>query len=273
MPARKVLITGAYGLIGNVAYRHLREHADRYDPYGMGRRKRASDRIREERLCEIPDDRFRIADMADAAAVRRAVEGMETVVHMAADPSGGGGWESVRDSNVAGSYHLFEACREAGVKRVIYASSIMVSFGYGDEPPYDAIFRKRPQDVPEEIPPITHTMPNRPTTLYAASKIWGEALARVTADRHGLSCICLRIGWVLGDDRPRPDRLGGDWCSQRDIARLIRLCIDAPEDLRFDIFYGTSDNRYRFVDIEHAREVVGYIPQDRAEDHLSHPGA
>jgi nucleoside-diphosphate-sugar epimerase len=109
-------------------------------------------------------------------------------------------------------------------------------------------------------------MPNRPTTLYAASKIWGEALARTYADVHGLSCVCLRIGWVVGEDRPRPDRLGSDWCSHRDIAQLVQRCVDAPEGLRFDTFYGVSDNRYRFVDIDHPREVVGYAPQDRAED-------
>ncbi|MFN2229205.1 MAG: hypothetical protein ACK2VA_05515, partial [Anaerolineae bacterium] len=57
------------------------------------------------------------------------------------------------------------------------------------------------------------------------------------------------------------------WCSQRDIAQLVERCICAPPDLRFDVFYGISDNRVRFADIEHAREVLGYVPQDRAEDY------
>ena len=268
MSAHKVLITGVYGLIGNIVYRHLSRQPESYTVYGLARRRRASERLKEEDLAEIPDDRFVLADLSDPDAVREAVRGMETVVHMAADPSGSGGWESVRDNNVHGAYHLFEACREAGVKRVLYASSIMVSWGYSADEPYRSIFEGRRDDVPETLPPITHAMPVRPTTLYAASKLWGESLARMYAEVHNMSCICLRIGWVLGEDRPRESRLGGDWCSHRDIAQLVERCIAAPDTLRFDLFYGVSGNRFRFVDIDHPRDVVGYVPQARAEEFL-----
>jgi hypothetical protein len=81
-----------------------------------------------------------------------------------------------------------------------------------------------------------------------------------------MSCICLRIGWVVAEDRPPIPRAIPEWCSQRDIAQLVRLCVDAPETLRYDVFYGLSNNRYGWVDISHAREVLGYSPQDRAED-------
>jgi uronate dehydrogenase len=88
------------------------------------------------------------------------------------------------------------------------------------------------------------------------------------AYKHGLSCLCLRIGWVVPNDRvpyPQAQRL---WCSQRDIVQLIERCINAPEELRFDIFFGQSDNRYNLVDIQHAWDKLGYRPQDRAEDRL-----
>ena len=103
-------------------------------------------------------------------------------------------------------------------------------------------------------------MPTRPLNLYASSKVWGEGLAHTYAYRHGMSCLCLRIGWVVSEDRPPMPRAITEWCSQRDIAQLVHRCVDAPDNLRFDIFYGLSNNRYGWVDIEHARQVLGYKP-------------
>ena len=58
-------------------------------------------------------------------------------------------------------------------------------------------------------------------------------------------------------------------CSQRDIAQIIERCINAPDDLHYDIFYGVSDNKYHYVDIEHARKVLGYVPQDSTEKRVA----
>ncbi len=116
---------------------------------------------------------------------------------------------------------------------------------------------------------MLHTQPARPTTYYACSKVFGEALAHMYATVHGLSCICLRIGWVTSDDKlPRP-RARILWCSHRDIVQLVERCIQAPDSLRFDVFFGQSANRYNLVDIQHARDVLGYAPQDNAEDWLA----
>ncbi len=258
---KKVLITGVYGLVGNVIYRHLLQSPEAYEVYGLSRRRHHSDRIQEVR--DVPEDRFFLANMADLVAVERAVKGMDVVIHMAADPSGDHGWKSLLDSNVIGAYYLFEACRLAGVQRVIFASSVQVSFGYRDTEPYKALLEARYEDVvPEDIPVITHTDPTRPNNLYAASKVWGEALAHVYAQRHGMSCICLRIGWVLDNDQPPAAWGDAVFCSRQDIAQVVQDCVDAPESVRFDIFYGMSDNTYRWVDLDHAREVLGYEPKD-----------
>lgn len=261
MSSKKVLITGVYGLIGNVIYRKLLESPEAYDVYGLSRRRVASDRI--ENVREVPDEKFHMANLVDFDAIQRAVTGMDVIVHMAADPSGDHGWESVLHSNVIGAYNVFEAARLAGVKRVIFASSVQVSFGYRDTEPYKTLFEACYDDVdPDTIPIITHDMPNRPVNLYAASKVWGEALAHLYAHRHGMSCLALRIGWVLDEDTV-PAAWGEPvFCSKRDIAQIVKDCIDAPDSVRFDIFYGMSDNRYRWVDIDHARAVLGYIPQD-----------
>ena len=264
MSAVKVLITGVSGLVGSSAYLHLSQWPDRYELYGLGRRRVLSERVFDQRAIDLPEDRFSVCDIVDMEGVQRAVTGMDVVVHMAADPAGRS-WESLRDNNLIGAYNIFEACRVAGVRRIVAASTIQVSVGDAERDPYKALIEGREEEVPEGYAKVSPQTPAQPRNLYAASKVWSESLARVYAHSHAMSCLCIRIGWVTGEDESRNTR-GDIWCSQRDIAELIKCCIDADDDVRFDIFYGMSDNRRRWVDIESATEWVGYISRDRAED-------
>jgi nucleoside-diphosphate-sugar epimerase len=197
------------------------------------------------------------------------VEGIDVIVHMAADPNGNAPWENVLNSNIIGAYHLFEASRLAGVRRVIFASTNMVVFGYLASEPYKSSLARVLDNIsPQDFPPVQHNQPTRPTTYYACSKVFGEALAHMYAHVHGMSCICLRIGWVTSDDQLPESRARMLWCSQRDIVQLVERCINAPDSLRFDVFFGQSANCYNLVDIQHARDVLGYEPQDGAEERL-----
>ena len=262
---KKILITGAHGLIGNLVYTHLASQPDQYDPYGMVRRSVPSIRAQSADFHPISADRLRIADLTDLAAVQRAVAGMDMVVHLAADPSGRE-WDSVLNNNIIGAYHVFEAARAAGVQRIVFASTNQVVFGYRSDEPYQSLFRGDFSSISlPDYRPIDHTQPVRPLSYYSCSKVFGEALAHMYASVYNLSVICLRIGWVLSDDSMRSRIL---YCSQRDIVQLVRCCIDAPLSLRYDIFFGQSDNQYNLVDIQHAKDVLGYAPQDRAEDHI-----
>ncbi len=144
---------------------------------------------------------------------------------------------------------------------MIYASTNQVVFGYRADEPYRSLFDGHGGDDPEAITPIQHTQPTRPLNYYACSKVFGEALAHMYAFTHGMSCICLRIGWVTASDRPATPQARCLWCSQRDIVQLVERCIDAPASLRFDVFFGQSDNHPNFVDIQHARDVLGYAPE------------
>jgi nucleoside-diphosphate-sugar epimerase len=262
----KVLVTGVYGLIAGAVYNHFCAQPETYETYALARRRHPSVRVPTGWSLDVPEERFFQSDLSDLDEVVRAVQGMDVVVHLAAEPSPKAGWEKILASNIIGSYNVFEACRLAGVKRVIYASSIMVSFGYREIEPYQAITEGRYADVPTPVPIITNQVPPRPRDIYASSKVFGESLAQTYAHRHGLSCLCIRIGWVVGEDRPPTPEAQAIWCSQRDIVQLVERCVNAPDSLRFDIFYGVSDNRWRWVDIEHARQVLGYTPQDRGED-------
>ena len=248
----RVLVTGMSGLIGGVLRTRL---ATAYELRALNRGW----------VEGVPCHQ---ADIADLEAIRPAFDGVDVVVHLAANAHGSAPWADVLQHNVVGTYNVFEAARLAGVKRVIYASSGATVSNCELEFPYSALASGRYDEV-ASWPILSHESPLRPSGLYGASKVWGEALARHYADAHGLSMICLRIGAVNAEDRPLAPRQYSVWCSQRDIAQMIERCIAAPESLRFDVFFVVSDNKWSYRDLNHARTVVGYVPADRAEDHRS----
>jgi nucleoside-diphosphate-sugar epimerase len=265
-----VLITGAYGLIGNLVYARLAAQSEVYTVYGTARPGEAERRRKLMNFTQIPDQQLSMADLTDVTALQRAVTGMDVVIHLAAVRVGRQGWDSLLHNNIIGTEKVFEASRIAGVKRVVFASTNQTVFGYRDTEPYAAMFAGRFADLaPDTVRPITPTQPARPINQYAASKLFGESLAHVYAHAFGMSCIVVRIGWVTPNDQLPHENARMLWCSQRDIAQLIERCVSAPESVRFDIFFGQSDNRYNLVDIQHTRDVLGYTPQDSAEERLT----
>ena len=259
----KVMVTGATGQIGYMTYDRLSQQAERFDAYALDCKPGPSPRVPGAWKLDIPADRLTVADLADFGEVQRAVRGMDVVVHLAADPEGRV-WESALNNNIIATYNVFEASRLAGVKRIVAASSIMVSQGHREKEPYRSMMERRHDDIPADVKMITPDARAEPRSIYGATKVWTESLASVYSNEYGMSCICIRVGQVERD-RPRPP-LGADiYCSQRDIVQIIERCVVADSNLKFDIFYGMSNNDYRWVDIEHARRKVGFVPQDRAE--------
>jgi nucleoside-diphosphate-sugar epimerase len=248
--AVRVLVTGLSGLIGSALRPHLE---GTYVLRALNRRP-------------VPGVDCHLADLGDLEAIRPAFEGVDTVVHLAAAAGDNNAPADIMRSNVVGAYNVFEAARLARVTRVIFASSGATVSGWEREPPLSDLVAGRYERLGEWTR-LTHESPVRPSGLYGASKVWGEALGRHYADAHGLSVICLRIGRVKAEDRPTGPRDVSVWCSQRDIARMIVACIEAPPTLRFDIFFVVSDNRWNYRDLEHARAVLGWTPLDRAEAH------
>jgi nucleoside-diphosphate-sugar epimerase len=254
---RRVLVTGMSGLIGEATRRRLE---GRFALRALNRRR-------------LPGVDCHQADIADLDAITPAFRDVDAVVHLAAHVANAdrrGEWDAVLRDNVVGTYNVFEASRRAGVKRVIYASSGATVSNIERDAPYAALAAGRYDEV-GEWPVLTHESPLRPNGLYGCSKIWGEALARHYADTTGMSMICLRIGHVSAADRPTKPREFSVWCSRRDIAQAVERSLEAPETVRFGIFFITSRNRWGYRDIEHARAVLGYVPQDAAEDHRN-PG-
>ena len=250
MAPRTVLVTGMSGLIGGVLRRHLE---GKYELSALNRRP-------------IPGVKCHQADIADLDAIAAAFDGVDTVVHLAARTGSSDSFDEILRANVIGTHNVFEAARRAGVGRVVYASSGATVSAWERDSPYRELVAGRYEQA-GTWKTMTHETPTRPAGLYGASKIWGEAIARHYSDTHGLSAICVRIGRVKAEDRPMSTRDYSVWCSQRDVVRMIELCIAAPATLRFDVFFVVSDNRWGYRDLEHARAVLGFEPRDRAEDH------
>ena len=248
---KKVLITGLSGLIGNAVHKRL---ADRYELTALNRRL-------------VPGVHCVQADVADFAAIQPAFVGQEIVVHLAALVSFEPDWEAILEANIKGTYNVFEAARRAGVKRIIYASSGATVSGWAKEAPYGALMAGRYAEATAPWPMITHETPPRPTALYSVSKVFGETLAYQFKATTDLSIICLRFGVINAEDRPTALSHFPIWCSQRDAAQMVEKCITAPDSLRYDIFFVTSRNQWGYRDISHAREVVGYEPEDSADSY------
>jgi len=251
MAKARVLVTGLSGLIG----RALRKQIE-------GRVELSA--LNRSAVDGLPCHR---ADIVDLEAIAHAFEGVDTVVHLAADAtSPNPPWSSILNNNVTGTYNVYEAARRAKVKRVVFTSSGATVAGVESDPPYRDLVAGR-YDGLTSWPMVTHLSPVKPAALYGVSKVWGEVLGRQYADIHGLSVICVRIGRVHAQDRPLSAREFSVWCSQRDIVRLLERCLDAPATLRYEIVFGNSRNKWGYRDLEHTREVLGWEPVDAAEDH------
>ena len=166
----KVLVTGASGLLGAGVAQILASRGDQVTvlqrrPAGLG-------------LPEV------LADVADPAAIRDAVAGQEAVVHLAAKVNVVGPWREYRRANIDGTRHVVQACRDAGVTRLVYVSSPSVAHSG----------RSLVGVAAEPADPVSTSGP------YARSKAVAEQIA-LAADRGALAVVAVRphLVWGPGD--------------------------------------------------------------------------
>jgi nucleoside-diphosphate-sugar epimerase len=210
-------------------------------------------------------------DLVDFDSVLRAMEGIDAVVHLAADASSRAPWESILPNNIVGTYHVFEAARQAGVARMVYASSNHAC-GF----------------VVKETGAVGPDAPVRPDSFYGVSKCFGEALGRLYHDKYGMQVICLRIGTChAGDDMEEqrgwmhaaaargpsfpytvPQFLSM-WLHPEDLAQLVHRSLET--DCAFGIFYGISANTPAMYDLSETRRVLGYEPIYNVQDLFDEP--
>ncbi|MEC7202747.1 MAG: NAD(P)-dependent oxidoreductase [Pseudomonadota bacterium] len=182
------------------------------------------------------------ADLSDLDAICAAAVGVDGILHFGGC-AGEAPWETILGANIVGMRNVFEAARLCGVKRVVWASSNhAVGFYRRDET-------------------IDHTVYPKPDSRYGVSKVFGEAMGSLYADRYGQEVVNLRIGNV--STKPVNKRRLSIWISPRDLAQLCGIALDHP-DIRFEIFYGVSDNARSWYDNRNA-EAYGYRPQHQSE--------
>lgn len=227
MRYRKVLVTGAGGLLGNAIVAEL---SGRTALAGLD-------------LLPGPDGIAHVqGSVEDPAAVARAVAGCDAVIHVAARPNiWSGNGREIMTTNVVGTWNVLEAAEAAGVRRVVVTSSdSVVGFTV-----------REGRMIPPDYLPIDRAHPLRPTDPYALSKQACEDAARAFGHR-GLETVVIRPVFVLypgieGEVRARshnPDTYrwpmaggrnppGGGvmwhYVDPRDLARAFRLALEAEK--------------------------------------------
>lgn len=231
MRPHRLLITGAAGEVGSALREHLRGHFPLLrltDTRDLGEAREGEEIVS--------------ADLTNFDEVRAAMEGVDAVIHLGGIANEDT-YERIRDVNMDGTFHVLEAARQAGVKRVAFASSI-----------HTVGFYPRSERLGPDVPV-------RPDTYYGVSKVFGEALGRMYWERYGLEFVGVRI--CSFQPRPRDARHLSTWLSPRDAAQLFEKAVTAP-DVGFLIVAGISGNARRWMTPE-GWDVLGYDPQDDAE--------
>lgn len=226
---KTILITGAGGGVGTFLRKELAgKYAIRLSDF--------------HRLEPGPGETFVQADIAQLDDMLRATEGVDAFVHLGGY-SVEGAWEDILSANIVGCYNAYEAARRNGVKRFLFATS---NHAVG--------FYRRDQVIDHRVYP-------KPDSRYGVSKVFGEAMGSLYADKYGMEVFCMRIGNV--GTGPIDKRRLSIWISPRDLAQLVSIGIEHP-DIRFEIVYGVSDNARSWYDNVNARRL-GYAPQDDSE--------
>jgi len=227
----RLLLTGAAGGLG----RELRPRLRR-----LARVLRASDVAEMTPASE--GEEVMTAALQDAGAVDRIVAGSEAIVHLGGI-STEGPFAPILEANIVGVWHLYEAARRHGVRRIVFASSNHVTGFYRQ----DEVIR--PSD------------PMRPDGHYGLSKAFGENVARFYFDRYGIESVCLRIGSSFPE--PKDRRMLATWLSYDDLERLVVASLTAPV-VGCSVVYGVSDNARIWWDNTSARHL-GFRPRDNSE--------
>ena len=229
----RVLLTGAAGLLGATLRKAL---APRVSLLRSTDIAPLADPAANEELVQ--------ADLGDPAAAGALVAGMEAVVHFGGiskdEP-----FEAVARVNIIGVYALFEAARQAGVRRIVFASSVHAVGYYPQTEVIDA------------------RAPTRPDSFYGVGKVFGEAIAQLYWDKHGLETVSIRIGSC--EPVPTNRRHLRTWLSFGDLHQLVERSLTVPR-VNHTIVFGASDNSERFWDNRLAGPL-GYRPSDSADDY------
>lgn len=232
---RRVLVTGAAGSVASMLLPGLEGWA----------RLRLTDRVAPP---DLPGAESVRGDVEDAGFVDSVMEGVDAVVHLAANADPRSDWDQVREPNLEAPVNVLAAAARYGVRKLVLASSVHAVGQYWKEGRTG----------------ITTDLPVAPCCPYGAAKAFAEAAGRQHAYRHDASVICLRLG-ATARVPPARQVLAG-WFGPEDLIQMIRLSIDT--DVRFGIYFGVSAAELGVWDIGNARRDLGYEPRCDVRPHV-----
>lgn len=240
-----VAVTGAAGYVAELVLPLLRDafrlrRIDVVDHEGAG------------------DDEVICADVADVDLMAETFAGVFGVLHLAAKAFEEDFVTVLQPRNITATWSVFEACRRAAVRRVVFSSTGQTIGGN----PGGSV--------------VTPDMPPRPVSVYAATKLFGEALARYHADQGHFGVACLRLGWVAPGDSPlfaTEPTLRETWCSPADLARLIAGALSGTAEYAIvHAFSGTAaegadtSNPFGWQPTDHLSQANSLLRPDNVPD-------
>lgn len=237
MADKTVLITGATGNIGRKLAAHFQAAG-----YPLRLLCLNPGRVEGVRTCDLS-----VYDEAWAGAFA----GVDTVLHIAADPSPWASWDRIQRLNLDLLFNVMAAAQQKGVRRVVFASTNYVVAGY----------RFRSEALTTGLEP-------RPINPYGASKLVGERVGKMFAERYGLSFIAFRIGVCQRDNDNRHGpwipfgRWGQEmWVSDRDLCRAFERAVE-DDRIRFGVYNLVSNNPGMRWDLDPLGRDLDFVPQD-----------
>jgi nucleoside-diphosphate-sugar epimerase len=242
--ARRILLTGAAGQIGQPVGAEL---------VRRGYSVRAMDRVGA--LANSPMQEWVTGDIGDPTLLDAAMTDIDVVVHLAGVLEDRAFEPDLIETNIRGAYRVFESARQHGVRRMIFASSVLSVF-------WQTVGRERPLGTDSTFAPLD---------MYAVTKIFGEQLGWLYGNQYGLPTIAIRFGWLPRNEENQrklensPDY--HDWyLSPGDAARSVALAVAAPAERvgKFAVAYIASKPKGAGpFDLRPARRLLGYVPQDQ----------
>ena len=253
----KVGITGAAGHIGTTLTKGL---PDRYALTLFDKGEIEPDAARKSKSVKV--------DFSREEEVKGIFQGLDAVIHLAADPLTEAPWESVLTNNIIATHHVLEEARRAGVIKIISASTNHVQHGYAGKTPMtlDRLYVEKMGHIRLDDPPA-------PDSLYGVSKLFAENLGRYYAWQFGIQFIALRIGTTFSEDDPsiwrgtdREDHVRALFLSKRDCVAAFTRALAV--DTGYLLAYAVSNNDRCIFDLTETREKLGFNPRDNAETYF-----
>lgn len=236
--SRIVLVTGSAGRIGQAAVRALKEHGWHVRGFDLVPTPKADESI--------------VGDIVEGKAIRQAAHGAEAIIHLAAIPDDDDFLTKLLPANGTGVYHVLEAARLGGVRRLVLGSSGQVVWW---------------QRYTGPLPIGTEVQPT-PRAWYACLKVFLEAAGRAYAEAQNMTVLAARLGWCPRTAEHAAELAATEWgpdvyLSPRDAGRFFACTVAPLTDVRYAVVYACSRHvRQAMYDMRPAKELLGYEPQD-----------